>query len=159
YTMQYFERAVFEYHPENKGTPYEVLLSQLGTFRFRAQYIYPSPTVSILPERIRLGLDASADYVVWDEATYNNGITTGTSDIFGWDLKANKAVDVSKNEPNDQTVPSISGSIVVYQSQVYSNHIGLDYVRGRDLATGAKYEVSNGPAAVRSPKVTGKSVV
>ncbi|HYP39685.1 MAG TPA: hypothetical protein VEX13_04925 [Chloroflexia bacterium] len=30
YTVQYFERAVFEYHPENAGTPYEVLLSPLG---------------------------------------------------------------------------------------------------------------------------------
>lgn len=28
--VQYFERARFEYHPENKGTPYEVLLSLLG---------------------------------------------------------------------------------------------------------------------------------
>src|SRR4051794_16407708 len=27
YTVQYFERAVFEYHPEHKGTSYEVLLS------------------------------------------------------------------------------------------------------------------------------------
>jgi hypothetical protein len=31
YTVQYFERARFEYHPENAGTPYEVLLGQLGT--------------------------------------------------------------------------------------------------------------------------------
>jgi hypothetical protein len=30
YTTQYFERARFEYHPENKGTPYEVLLGLLG---------------------------------------------------------------------------------------------------------------------------------
>jgi hypothetical protein len=30
YTVQYFERARFEYHPENKGTPYEVLLGLLG---------------------------------------------------------------------------------------------------------------------------------
>ena len=29
-TIQYFERAVFEYHPENAGTPYEVLLRRLG---------------------------------------------------------------------------------------------------------------------------------
>ncbi len=29
-TVQYFERAIFEYHPENKGTPYEVLLTLLG---------------------------------------------------------------------------------------------------------------------------------
>jgi len=29
-TVQYFERARFEYHPENAGTAYEVLLGQLG---------------------------------------------------------------------------------------------------------------------------------
>jgi plastocyanin len=37
YTVQYFERAVFEYHPEQKP-PFNVLLSQLGTFRYRAKY-------------------------------------------------------------------------------------------------------------------------
>lgn len=31
YTVQYFERARFEYHPEDKGTPYEVQLGLLGT--------------------------------------------------------------------------------------------------------------------------------
>ncbi|MFS8531779.1 cellulase family glycosylhydrolase [Sphaerobacter thermophilus] len=30
---QYFERAVFEYHPEFAGTPYEVLLMRLGAIR------------------------------------------------------------------------------------------------------------------------------
>ncbi len=34
YRVQYFERAVFEMHPENKP-PYDVLLSQLGTFRYK----------------------------------------------------------------------------------------------------------------------------
>ena len=33
YTVQYFERAVFEYHPENQSS--KVLLSQLGTFQYR----------------------------------------------------------------------------------------------------------------------------
>jgi hypothetical protein len=33
YLVQYFERAVFEYHPENEP-PYDVLLSQLGKFRY-----------------------------------------------------------------------------------------------------------------------------
>ncbi len=37
YTVQYFERAVFEMHPENKA-PYNVLLSQLGSFRYKAKY-------------------------------------------------------------------------------------------------------------------------
>jgi hypothetical protein len=30
YIVQYFERARFEYHPEHKGTPYEVELGLLG---------------------------------------------------------------------------------------------------------------------------------
>ena len=33
YTVQYFERARFEYHPEYRGTPYEVLLGRLGAQR------------------------------------------------------------------------------------------------------------------------------
>ncbi|HEX8598732.1 MAG TPA: kelch repeat-containing protein [Chloroflexia bacterium] len=37
YTVQYFERAVFELHPENQA-PFDVLLSQLGTFRYQARY-------------------------------------------------------------------------------------------------------------------------
>ncbi len=37
YRVQYFERAVFEMHPENKP-PFDVLLSQLGTFRYRTKY-------------------------------------------------------------------------------------------------------------------------
>ena len=52
YTVQYFERAVFELHPENRP-PYDVLLSQLGTFRFAAQYQsdlpgIPGDTASLL---------------------------------------------------------------------------------------------------------------
>jgi hypothetical protein len=42
YTVQYFERAVFEAHPENKA-PYDVLLSQLGTYRFESRYRGSSP--------------------------------------------------------------------------------------------------------------------
>lgn len=38
YTVQYFERSIFEYHPELKGTQYEVLLSQLGTFQYERKY-------------------------------------------------------------------------------------------------------------------------
>jgi|GEM_PF-2076305 len=50
YTVQYFERAVFEMHPENAGTPYEVLLSQLGKFRYDArQKPTPGPTATVAP--------------------------------------------------------------------------------------------------------------
>ena len=37
YTVQYFERAVFEHHPQNRP-PYNVLLSLLGTFKYQARY-------------------------------------------------------------------------------------------------------------------------
>src|SRR5438128_1554415 len=37
YTVQYFQRSVFESHPENRP-PYNVLLSQLGTFRLSEKY-------------------------------------------------------------------------------------------------------------------------
>lgn len=38
YRVQYFERAVFEFHPELPGTSNQVLLSQLGTFRYQELY-------------------------------------------------------------------------------------------------------------------------
>jgi len=37
YQVQYFERAVFEYHPENT-TPNDVLLTQLGRGRYASRY-------------------------------------------------------------------------------------------------------------------------
>jgi hypothetical protein len=40
YLVQYFERAVLEFHPEN-AVPSNVLLSQLGTFRYRTTYDGP----------------------------------------------------------------------------------------------------------------------
>jgi hypothetical protein len=43
YTVQYFERAVFELHPENAGTSSEVLLSQLGTARYKSKYPNGAP--------------------------------------------------------------------------------------------------------------------
>ncbi|HEX8597561.1 MAG TPA: hypothetical protein VF952_03500 [Chloroflexia bacterium] len=42
YLMQYFERAVFEYHPENPPVS-QVLLSQLGTFTYRKKYPNGAP--------------------------------------------------------------------------------------------------------------------
>ena len=37
HTVQYFERARFEYHPENAGTPYTVLLGRIGAQRLAAR--------------------------------------------------------------------------------------------------------------------------
>ena len=40
YLVQYFERNRLEYHPANRGTPYEYLLGLLGREQFRATYGY-----------------------------------------------------------------------------------------------------------------------
>jgi hypothetical protein len=42
YTVQYFERAVFEYHPENKP-PYDVLLSLLGSMFYKQRFPNGAP--------------------------------------------------------------------------------------------------------------------
>lgn len=48
YTVQYFERAVFELHPENQP-PYDVLLTQLGTLRARDKYPNGFPSAAQVP--------------------------------------------------------------------------------------------------------------
>ncbi len=48
YKVQYFERAVFEYHPENQA-PNNVLLSQLGAFRYKTKYASPPAASSPTP--------------------------------------------------------------------------------------------------------------
>ena len=45
YTVQYFERAVFEHHPENQP-PNDVLLSQLGTYLGKLKYTKGFPQVA-----------------------------------------------------------------------------------------------------------------
>jgi hypothetical protein len=39
YIVQYFERARFEWHPENLGTNYEVLVGRLGAQLFQLRYV------------------------------------------------------------------------------------------------------------------------
>lgn len=51
YKVQYFERAVFEYHPENQP-PSDVLLSQLGTFRYRDKYLQPVAPTEVPPTSV-----------------------------------------------------------------------------------------------------------
>ncbi len=52
YTVQYFERSVFELHPENQA-PYDVLLSLLGRSRYNAHYnitAKPTPLTASISE-------------------------------------------------------------------------------------------------------------
>lgn len=48
YQVQYFERAVFEFHPEN-APPYDVLLSLLGREKLQAKYPGGDPSGTTAP--------------------------------------------------------------------------------------------------------------
>jgi hypothetical protein len=44
FAVQFFERQRFEYHPENKGTPYEVELSRLGVTDAQRRNLLTTPS-------------------------------------------------------------------------------------------------------------------
>lgn len=95
YTVQYFERAVFEYHPELPAD-YKVLLSQLGTFRYRTmratQAGEPNPEATATPTRVRrhygligqggLGENLDPDLL---RAQYDAGVRVRLVHL-GWDV-------------------------------------------------------------------------
>ena len=87
YTVQYFERAVFEFHPENQP-PYDVLLSQLGTFLYKAKY--GSGTPAEPPAFVELG----------DPVSRNGLVFT----LFRLD-RLEKRVDVAYKVKNESGVP------------------------------------------------------
>ncbi len=93
YLVQYFERARFEYHGENAGTPYEVLLGLLGQESFSRRYpngptgdnapavqpinIYAnaltselSPAVANIPPRVYVPNELGGRIDVIDPATF-----------------------------------------------------------------------------------------
>ncbi len=110
YLVQYFERAVFEYHPANQPT-YDTELSQLGRFAYVARYNPPPPTprgVTVGPPQL-ITSDVTGDvaandrYVFWmgthdpvrrpDGTLYDNSIYSYNLDSqqrllvtndFGW---------------------------------------------------------------------------
>lgn len=50
YLMQFLERAVLEFHPEN-APPYDILLSHLGTYEFKSRY--PEGQPNAVPTKAR----------------------------------------------------------------------------------------------------------
>ncbi len=76
YTVQYFERAVFEMHTENKA-PFDVLLSQLGTFRYKAKYAAAAEVkVDIVdfdfkPKEITVAVGTKVTWTQLDTAPHN----------------------------------------------------------------------------------------
>lgn len=76
YTVQYFERARMEWHPENQGTPYVVLLGHLG------KELSESKRVDLSPEKM------ADDAIKYDTGAFDpqwkNAIRTHTGGWMGY---------------------------------------------------------------------------
>ncbi|HVF99105.1 MAG TPA: hypothetical protein VND68_04650, partial [Chloroflexia bacterium] len=133
YTVQYFERAVFEFHPENSGTSHEVLLSQLGTFRHRDWY-GPLPNLPApAPGRTQGALSATETHIFWVDYVPTQSGPLGTADILAWDLQAGKVVTVT-DAPGDQTTYAATGPTVVWRDR--------ETIFGKNLLTGESFTVA-----------------
>ncbi len=100
YTVQYFERAVFEAHPENAGKPSEVLLSLLGRFDYNRKH-----AAAGAPITVGMLTDDSGSLAVYGpmlERGFTLGLdyaTGGTNNVMGHDIKVvtqDTASDVNK---------------------------------------------------------------
>ncbi len=115
YTVQYFERAVFELHPENQP-PNDVLLSQLGRFRYDATLGH---RFTIAPQQGRIfRMQASADYVVWleDRADSNDAHRA-----FSYSIRSG---EVSKLTDMARDYITISGSYAAWEEVTGGNCMG-----------------------------------
>jgi hypothetical protein len=158
YTVQYFERSVFELHPENRP-PYDVLLSQLGTLRFREKHSgvepgvatpTPQPQVKIygLGDRIELapGVNitfSSADFVHHAlEAPgmdWNAKVTNGSDQSFFYSVpdgsvllkdSTGKASDPGRSNPAEVRIPPKGTQDVTFYVRNYTPSAPvLDYVQ------------------------------
>lgn len=94
YRVQYFERAVFEKHPENPA-PYNVLLSQLGTFRYRA--LYPSGPAPVIPTPVA-GCTSNLAPGTWSGPfDWRFNLTTDSALSGNGSLRAELTLDVECN--------------------------------------------------------------
>ncbi|HKP53568.1 MAG TPA: discoidin domain-containing protein [Chloroflexia bacterium] len=93
YTVQYFERAVFEMHPEN-APPNDVLLSLLGNFFYKQKYGGgggPGPVPTATPGGGGGGTNCSQTTNI--ASAPNGGSLTAASSSYGGDLGPEKMID------------------------------------------------------------------
>ncbi len=143
YRVQYFERAVFEYHPEHAGTPYAVLLAQLGRYRQQMRYgtlAIPPPAQADFGQINPQGSDR---YLIWPEEYLAMMGYPRTMRINGLDLRTNQPITITAMRGTDY-YPALSGSTVVwagFPEGCYTCDYGLF---AKDLATGTTNRIGQG---------------
>ncbi|MDQ3929691.1 MAG: substrate-binding domain-containing protein [Chloroflexota bacterium] len=153
YTVQYFERAVFELHPENQA-PFDVLLSQLGTFRLKQKQAAAKG-----PINVGLLTDKSGSLAIYGpmlERGFELGLeyaTGGTNKVYGRDIK----VTTKDTASNVETGTSLAREAIEKDKAqilvgVPSSGVALAVSA---VANDNKVVYLAGPAA--SPDITGKN--
>lgn len=173
-TVQYFERAVFEWNPSNQP-PYNVLLAQLGTFAYRAKQQGGSGEPTLLEPVIPSSLDptkgqyyphASGRYLVWSEGQIAGPVERQQPyqfDIRALDMATNRPIPVT-TAPGNQVDPRLDGAVVAWRSENYAcDNCPANGAYAKDLATGKEYTVavddtSGNPLIAKSPVVAGRYV-
>jgi len=165
YTVQYFERAVFELHPENAGTQHEVLLTQLGTYAYRAQHSSLVLPATISPDLVRRNEQASDRYFMWTEAKVSKddgwdrpSVTTPIV-TRAFDLMAQRIITVT-DTPGLEDYSAISGSIIVgIRKSTDARCVTCNIaVIAKDLSTGAAFTLADGTGNRYSPQIGGRTV-
>ena len=120
YTVQYFERAVFELHPENQP-PFDVLLSLLGTTQYNQKYVRnePGPSPTAVPAQGEG--DTGGDWPMYgrdpQHTSYNPDESLIGQDNVGQLVSRWQVFLGSNGEPSSST-PSVSGGRVYVGSSV-----------------------------------------
>jgi hypothetical protein len=109
YLVQYFERQRFEYHPEHKGTRYEVLLGRLGAEQMDNNPA-PKPSATATP----LVVEAQGRIAFSSHRGPNN---TTNGDIYVMNADGSGQTRLTNN-PNTDRVPSWSpdGRFITYSA-------------------------------------------
>jgi hypothetical protein len=160
YTVQYFERAAFERHPDMAGTPHEVMLSQLG--RYRHNVVHAAPQLPAPdPNRMQVNLVASDLFLAWREVeagdTNPDPEYRPTYILRAMDLRTGRSFPVATTY-NEFSKPAISGSLLAWASEnPQCPECDMD-IYARDLATGETTLVATGPAIQFAPAISGRDV-
>jgi hypothetical protein len=132
YRVQYFERAVFELHPENRA-PNDVLLSQLGRYAYeRRQTIAPQPTSTaavMLPHLLSetsIGTPAAGGhYIFWTD------VRNPQMAIYGYDLNTSQEFLVKQLPLGAASLATDGQTLVWVEGTAQSG----DSIQSYDLAT------------------------
>lgn len=145
YTVQYFERSVMEWHPGNTP-PYDVLLSQLGTFRYREKYppVPASSTPSPLPTPQALATTILGEPVAAGRALCWLDSRGGQPALYAYNLDRHAAAPVPDGS-GDVNHLSSDGQTVAWLSTEAGNR---SVVRRYDPATGTSTAVWELPGTV-----------